>query len=318
MNSITKLFGDFIFHCQFEKNLSSKTIRAYQGDIEQFTNYLNITWGKQDDISLIDKSILRNYLQSISSFKPKTVKRKIATLKALFNFLEYEDIILINPFRKMRVCIKEPLVLPKSMSLDEVRQILDVLYSEEAVLAKKNKMFRYAALIRDIAIIEVLFGTGIRVSELCNLKSADFDLNNGHIVVNGKGSKERIIQICNEESLSINRNYYRLFEKQITNSGYFFINRLNKPISEQSVRFMIKRYSKRACIDKAITPHTFRHTFATLLLEENVDIKYIQHLLGHSSIVTTQIYTHVNRKKQEQILSQFHPRNSFHVEGVNA
>jgi integrase/recombinase XerD len=218
----------------------------------------------------------------------------------------------------MRICIKEPFILPKSMSLDEVKQILDVLYAEETVLSKKNLTFRYTALIRDIAIIEILFGTGIRVSELCNLKTLDFDLNNGHIVVNGKGSKERIIQICNEESLMVNRKYFRLFEKQITESGYFFINRLKKPISEQSVRFMVKRYSKRAGIDKPITPHTFRHTFATLLLEENVDIKYIQHLLGHSSIVTTQIYTHVNRKKQEQILSQFHPRNSYHLKEVNA
>lgn len=318
MKPVEKVFKDFILHCQFEKNLSSKTIRAYNGDIEQFTCYLEKSGVLLDNVCNIEKTILRGYIQNISEFKPKTVKRKIATLKALFNFLEYEDIILINPFRKMRICIKEPLILPKSMSLDEVRQILDVLYSEEIFLSKKRKTFRYAALIRDIAIVEVLFGTGIRVSELCNLKTADFDLNNGHIVVNGKGSKERIIQICNEESLSINRNYFKLFEKQIAESGYFFINRLKKPISEQSVRFMIKRYSKRAGIDKAITPHTFRHTFATLLLEENVDIKYIQHLLGHSSIVTTQIYTHVNRKKQEQILSQFHPRNSFHVEGVNA
>ncbi|OFX56916.1 MAG: hypothetical protein A2046_01065 [Bacteroidetes bacterium GWA2_30_7] len=318
MNSITKLFKDFIFHCQFEKNLSSKTIRAYQGDIEQFTNYLNSAGIKQDNVLMIDKSILRNYLQSISAFKPKTVKRKIATLKALFNFLEYEDIILINPFRKMRICIKEPLILPKSMSIEEVKQILEKLYADEILLSNKMKSFKYAALIRDIAIVEILFGTGIRVSELCNLKAVDFDLNNGHIIVNGKGSKERIIQICNEESLSITRKYFKRFEKQIIERGYFFINRLNKPISEQSVRFMVKRYSKLAGIEKAITPHTFRHTFATLLLEENVDIKYIQHLLGHSSIVTTQIYTHVNRKKQEQILSQFHPRNSFHVEGVNA
>lgn len=318
MESIQEVSKEFITHCQFEKNLSSKTIKAYRGDIEQFSNFLIEFKTPLDNICNIDKTLLRNYLQSISTFKPKTIKRKIATLKAMFNFLEYEDIIQINPFRKMRICIKEPLVLPKSMSIEEVKQILYILYSEESLLSLDNKSFRYASLIRDIAVVEVLFGTGIRVSELCNLTVSNFDLNNGHIIVNGKGSKERIIQICNEESLSIIRKYFLLFEKQITQSGYFFINRLRNPLSEQSVRFMVKRYSKLAGIEKTVTPHTFRHTFATLLLEENVDIKYIQHLLGHSSIVTTQIYTHVNRKKQEQILTQFHPRNFFHVNMLNA
>lgn len=318
MKSTEKAFKEFIFHCQFEKNLSKKTIYAYNGDIEQFSEHLVVSNVALDNVCNIDKTILRNYLQSISLFKPKTVKRKIATLKALFNFLEYEDLIPVSPFRKMRVCIKEPLVLPKSMSIDEVKQILNLLYDKESLLSSNKKSFGYTSLIRDIAIVEVLFGTGIRVSELCNLKASDFDLNNGHIIVNGKGSKERIIQICNEESLAVIRKYVHLFEKQINESGYFFINRLRKPISEQSVRFMVKRYSKLAGIEKNITPHTFRHTFATLLLEESVDIKYIQHLLGHSSIITTQIYTHVNRKKQEQILSQFHPRNSYRAHDANA
>lgn len=318
MKSTENAFKEFLSHCQFEKNLSKKTILAYSGDIDQFTDYLISQKVSLDDICNIDKTILRNYFQNISSFKPKTIKRKIATLKSLFNFLEFEDTILVNPFRKMKINIKEPLVLPKSMSLDEVKQILDLLYTKETLLTSKKKSFKYLSLVRDIAIIEVLFGTGIRVSELCHLKASDFDLSNGHIIVNGKGSKERIIQICNEESLTAIRKYYKLFEKHINKNGFFFINRLQKPISEQSVRFMVKHYTKNAGIDKNITPHTFRHTFATLLLEENVDIKYIQHLLGHTSIITTQIYTHVNRKKQEQILSQFHPRNSYRAHEVNA
>jgi integrase/recombinase XerD len=318
MKSLEKVFKEYLLHCQFEKNLSIKTLRAYSSDIEQFIGYLNKTKVPLDNICYIDKAILRSYLQNISAFKPKTVKRKVASLKALFNFLEYEDIIQINPLRKMRVNFKEPFMLPKSMNINEVKQILDVLYSEESMLSGEISSYKYVALIRDIAIVELLFATGVRVSELCNLKVSNIDLSNGRIIVYGKGSKERIIQVCNKESLSIIRKYYNLFEKQITESGYFFINRLRKPISEQSVRFMVKKYSKQAGIDKIITPHTFRHTFATLLLEENVDIKYIQHLLGHSSIMTTQIYTQVNRKKQEQILSQFHPRNSIHMVGVNA
>lgn len=318
MKSFESVSKSFLLHCRIEKNLSVKSVEAYSSDIEQFMKYLNRIRAPKEDIKLLDKTIIRGFIQDISNFKPKTVKRKIATLKALFNFLEYEEIILVNPFRKMKINIKEPYVLPRTMSIDEVKIILKTMYKEVASNINDTNSFHYNSIIRDITIIEVLFATGIRVSELCNLKITDIDFSKFQIIINGKGNKERIIQVCNSESVAIMKKYYSLFEKNITSTGYFFINRLGKPISEQSVRFMIKRYASLAGFEKSITPHTFRHTFATLLLEENVDIKYIQHLLGHSSIVTTQIYTHVNRKKQEQILSQFHPRNGFHFDTMNA
>jgi len=155
------------------------------------------------------------------------------------------------------------------------------------------------------------FATGVRVSELCNLRPEDVDLRNGKIKVLGKGGKERVIQICQAEALSALREYYRLFSPAIKNRFFFFINRLGSPLSPQSVRLMVRGYSQKAGISKPVTPHTFRHTFATLLLEEDVDIKYIQHLLGHSSISTTQIYTHVNSVKQKKILATKHPRRKM-------
>lgn len=315
-NSPIDLVKVFLFHCEFEKNLSIKTLNAYSIDLNQFTNHISQNKIQIQKIELIDKHIIREYLKSLSSFKAKTIKRKIATLKAFFNFLEYEDTILTNPFRKMKISIKEPLNLPKTMNLEEVKTILEGLYEKESKFSDDS--FEYKALIRDITVIEILFATGIRVSELCNLKLSDFDLNNGNIIVKGKGSKERLIQVCNEQSLHISKKYFNLFKTLIDDCGYFFVNRLKNPLSEQSVRFMVKKHAKEFGIGKSITPHTFRHTFATLLLEENVNIKYIQHMLGHSSIITTQIYTHVNRKKQEQILTQFHPRNSIKIGGLNA
>jgi integrase/recombinase XerD len=162
-------------------------------------------------------------------------------------------------------------------------------------------------------MIELLFATGLRVSELCSLNASYIDLEKGSVLIMGKGSKERILQIGNPEVLSILRRYADENASQIREAGCFFVNRLSSRISEQSVRFLIKRLCAKASISQNITPHMFRHTFATLLLEEDVDIRYIQRMLGHSSIQTTQIYTQVTMEKQRQILTLKHPRNRLAV-----
>jgi integrase/recombinase XerD len=311
MTNFEEMISEFLFHCQFEKNLSDKTIKAYTIDLNQFYEYLSFN-NYPSNISQIDKIIIKKYLQIISKYKPKTVKRKIATIKALFNFLEFEDIILVNPFRKIRIQIKEPKQLPEVMSIQEIKKIFKEVYKLKSN-ASEQLSYRYCEIARDIAVLELLFATGIRVSELCHLKKECVDLKIGIIKVVGKGNKERIIQICNKEVLTSLKEYYCISKRMMKTNDYYFTNRLNNNLSEQSVRFMVKKYTKKAKLSKKITPHTFRHTFATLLLEEDVDIKYIQHLLGHSSIMTTQIYTHVNHKKQKKILSMKHPRKTFNA-----
>ncbi len=297
--------NEFLFHCQYEKNLSSKTIAAYQIDLKQFESYLS-TVGFIDSIDNISKNIIKSYLQHLAKLKPKTVKRKIASLKALFKHHEFEHDTFINPFRKINIQIKEPFLLPTVMNANEIKMILTQLY-KELINNKHPDNYTYKAQTRDIAIIELLFASGMRVSELCDLKCKDIDFAQGIIKIFGKGSKERIIQICSKDVLKILENYYCLFQPD----NYFFINRLGNQISTQSVRLLVKKCAKSVKLPKHITPHTFRHTFATLLLEEDVDIKYIQNLLGHSSIITTQIYTHVNSNKIMQILSTKHPRKKI-------
>ena len=304
--TIRKVITDFIFHCQYEKNLNEKTIKAYRTDIEQFLQFVKDKFSERSSIYAINKDAIKEYIQYLSCFKAKTSKRKIATLKAMFNYFEFENDDFINPFRKIKLKLKEPLILPTVMQINEVKKILQLLYNEFHT-NKFPASYKAKAQLRDIAIVELLFATGIRVSELCNLNCSDIDLKNGSIKVFGKGSKERIIQICQKEVLAVLNNYY----KAVKPTSSFFINRLGRQISPQSVRLLIKRCGKLTGLDKKITPHTFRHTFATLLLEEDVDIKYIQNLLGHSSIATTQIYTHVNTQKQKQILSTKHPRRNF-------
>lgn len=181
---------------------------------------------------------------------------------------------------------------------------------------KKNRLYQSTSIvlcIRDIAVIELLFATGMRISELCSLKPSDIDLESSNILIYGKGAKERIIQLGNQEVIDALALYRETFAKDIKICGYFFVNRLKHKLSAQSVRFMINHYAELAGISQHITPHMFRHSFATLLLEQDVDIRYIQRMLGHSSISTTEIYTHVSNTKQKYILVNKHPRNHMSI-----
>lgn len=304
-----EVINKFLFHCEFEKRLSSKTLKAYTIDLKQYRTFMvnrNLS-----NTLLMSKEDLKEYLQFISTFKPKTIKRKIATVKALFNFLEFEELIEINPFRKVKIKIKEPMILPRVMNIQEATKIFSTAYQEFDEMQDKKESYSFREKNRNIAVLELLFGTGIRVSELCTLKYKNIGIGFSSIKVNGKGNKERNIQIVNKDIKVALQNYYSLFLSEIENHEFFFVNRLGNRLSEQSVRLMIRKYRKKSQITKNITPHVFRHTFATLLLEQDVDITYIQSLLGHSSITTTQIYTHVSSEKQTEILQNKHPRNDM-------
>lgn len=300
-----ELIRVYLQHCQVEKGLSQKTLKAYRIDLSQFSRYIGC------NICICDKAEIQNYLSFLhNQYKVKSVKRKIASLKAFFIYLVDEDIIPSSPFEKLRIKLHEPYILPKTIPLNTIHLILQNAYNKKNSFICRSS-YQYNACLRDIAVLELLFATGMRVSELCSLLSDSIDLRNGVIKINGKGSKERIIQIGNPDVLSAVCAYYNAFANRIQKIGWFFVNRLGNQLSSQSVRNMISVYVELAGIDQHITPHMFRHSFATLLLEEDVDIRYIQQLLGHSSITTTQIYTHVTSKKQRDILTTKHPRNKI-------
>lgn len=161
--------------------------------------------------------------------------------------------------------------------------------------------------------MELLFATGARISEICSLKYENIDLEAQVLRIFGKGLRERNVEIENYDVLSILKRYYAIFKEDIHKSGFFFLNNRKQRLSEQSVRIMIKRLEEQVHSDIHITPHMFRHSVATMLLEEDVDIRYIQRILGHSSITTTQIYTHVTSSKQKEILRNKHPRNKIRI-----
>jgi integrase/recombinase XerD len=310
MIKIQTAINNYLIHCRIEKRLSEKTIKAYQTDLLQFQKVL-VELKLSHDVREIKKESIRTFLAILSDLKPKSLKRKMASLKAFFNFLEFEDHISVNPFRKMRLFIKEEKRLPNVLTVHEISKILEKAYRVK-VKYNKKKSYSYIMSIRDIVIIELLFSTGARVSEIAGIKTGNINLKTGDIIIKGKGNKERVIQICNQEVLEVAREYYSLNSGLIKESGGFFLtNRHGNGISDQSIRRIVKRIKDNAGINKHITPHMFRHSFASLLLENDVDIKYIQTLLGHSSITTTQIYTHVNISKQRSILEAKHPRREL-------
>lgn len=304
MQDLNSLIERYLSACLYQKGLNTKTIKAYRIDLLQFSRQASGLWYSKEQVT--------DYLALLRpKYKVRSVKRKIASLKAFFYYLEYEGILCDNPFTKIRTRLKEPLILPRTIPLSIIEQLLCQMYSV-ANTSEPNKPQNRSA-IRDVAVVELLFASGMRVSELCSLKATDINLQDGTIRIMGKGAKERVLQIGNKCVLSALQMYRDLFDYQICSSNAFFVNRLGNQLSEQSVRFMIVKYAEAAGIDLHITPHMFRHSFATFLLEEDVDIRYIQRLLGHSSITTTQIYTHVTAKKERDILLSKHPRNKLSI-----
>lgn len=302
MFDLTSQTAAFLNYCKNRKVLDFKTIKAYTTDLRQFSEFAKKCFCRETICNYI--SFLHN------SFKPKTVKRKIASLKAFTHYLVIEDIIENNPFNKIETSFREPVLLPKTIPLDIIKAILSAAYSE---LSSSKTLYSTKSAARDVAVLELLFATGARVSEICSLTPNAINTVDYTIKIYGKGSKERIIQIENNDVKRALDNYQKLFSMEINSCGYFFVNRLHHRLTDQSVRKMINKYSKLAGSSIHITPHMFRHSFATLLLEEDVDIRYIQKLLGHSSITTTQIYTHVSMSKQKEILSTKHPRNKIDI-----
>ena len=292
----------YLNYCTEQKTLSPKTTKAYRTDLQQFSEFSH---------SEFTIECIREYISHIhKEFKPKTAKRKIASLKAFTHYLMVQDIITSNPFDKIDTSFREPVVLPKTIPFNIITAILSNAYNY-----KKSCRTSYSkkCAVRDVAVLEILFATGARVSEICTLTPDAIDLDEHTLKIFGKGSKERIIQIENPDVLKALKTYHSEFSDEITATGFFFVNKLHNRLSEQSVRAMINKYTTAAGYDRHITPHMFRHSFATLLLEEDVDIRYIQKILGHSSITTTQIYTHVAMAKQKEILSLKHPRNKISI-----
>ncbi|MCF7873288.1 MAG: tyrosine recombinase XerC [Candidatus Omnitrophica bacterium] len=281
----------FLNYIEMEKNYSIHTCKNYKQDLKEFEKFLKNN--EEVDIKEIDYFILRKFLSLLNkkNLNKRTVSRKISTLKSFFKFLLRERILKNNPAVSL-IYPRLDKPLPKFLTEDQVKKILK--------LPDTNKLLG----LRDKAILEFLYSTGARVSEMVSLKKDNLDLIGGVVKVTGKGRKERLLPL-GEPAIESIRNY--LSSRQ-DNQRALFLNKNNKQLGDRGVRLIISKYIKNAALSLDVSPHVFRHSFATHLLNHGADLRSVQELLGHSSISTTQIYTHISLDSLKKMYQKTHPR----------
>lgn len=286
---------EYLDYIKYERKLSNETIKNYKYDLDKFIVFLkNKKIHSFKDVSLKD---IESYLKNISDMNPRSISRNITSINNLFIFLLKNKKIKTNPCE----FIDRPKLakkLPDTLSFDEVSKILDI--------PLKTK-FDY----RNKAMLEILYGSGLRISELISLTLRDIDLENDIIRCIGKGSKERIVPI-NDYEMYFLKEYMEKRELFLVNGNndYLFLNNHGKKMTRQGFLKNLKKILQEKGINKNVTPHTLRHSFATHLLSGGADLRSIQMLLGHSDISTTKIYTHISNEKVKHDYEEFHPRNN--------
>lgn len=295
----------YVFFLKNEKNYSNNTIISYKNDLIQLLNYLrDYKILKKNNVQYIDRSILRKYIVYLKScdYSARSISRKISVIRSFFKFLSREDVVKINPTINL-ITPKIEKKLPYFLYLQEVEKLIET--------PPLDTIFG----IRDRAILELLYGTGMRVGELVNLNINDIDLDEKTIRVFGKGSKERILPL-GDPSIKAVQEYLtgrNLFRKNISinknDLNTLLLNRFGGRLSARSIRRIIIKYMKMAGLNKKISPHVLRHSFATHLLGGGADLRSVQELLGHESLSTTQIYTHITKERLKIIYNKSHPRS---------
>jgi integrase/recombinase XerC len=297
---ISAVIDRFVDYLTVERGASPHTCRAYRKDLELFSAFLQ-EQGLSLDVTKIDYLTIRLYLGHLyrgKRIKRTSVKRKLASLRTFFKYLKREGIVEKNP-AKMVAIPKGGKDLPHTLSVDEAFRFLAIPDSTSPLGS------------RDRAILEFLYSSGLRVGELTALSLDDLDLGAGMVRVMGKGSKERMVPIGSKavEALRLYLTHRgELLAKWHTDTRYLFLNHQGGRLTARSVGRMIKKYLLLAGIMKETTPHTFRHSFATHLLDAGADLRGIQELLGHASLSTTQKYTHVSSAKLMEVYDRSHPR----------
>ena len=279
-----------------ERGLSENSIFSYSYDLKKFQAYLirhkkDFLEVKSEDITLFLKEQKRKKISS------RSLARAVAALRQFYRFLREEKQVSVNPAEKIQTPeVKKS--LPDYLTLEEINELFATIREDDPYE------------LRDKSIFELLYSSGLRISEACNLRMDDVDLENMFLTIRGKGGRERLVPF-GEKSLNILRKYLENARDDILKnrfSDYLFISKKGDFLNRKSVWRLLKKYLSRTTITKDITPHTFRHSFATHLIENNADLKSVQELLGHIDISTTQIYTHLASRTLKEVHRKFHPR----------
>ena len=290
-----KYYQDYL---KIERGLSDNSIENYSFDIKKLIKWLETSSIKVTPLK-INREILQEFIYHIAKeVNPRSQSRIISGLKGFFNYLIFEEYRATNPLD----LIESPKIgrkLPDTLSIKEIDAIISIID-----LSKPQGE-------RNRAIIEVLYGCGLRVSELISLKISDLFFDEGFIKVTGKGNKQRFVPIgsLTIKFIDIYRNEIRVHQVIKPNAqDSLFLNRRGNELTRSMIFHIVKELTEKAGIQKNISPHTFRHSFATHLLENGADLRAIQQMLGHESITTTEIYTHLDKRHLSQIINNFHPR----------
>lgn len=283
--------NDFLGYLDIELNYSEHTILSYNNDLDKFIKYLD-----NKDVLKVSTKDIENYLNSLNNIKDVSLAHTISVLRSFYTYLIKTGLIASSPIE----AIKQPKLgvhLPTYLTIEEINILLDI--DIKSPFDARNK-----------AILELMYGTGLRISEVVDLEYNNIDYDECIVRVMGKGSKERIIPINDIALMSI-KNYYDIYRSQLCikgSSNYLFLNNHGQKMTRQGIFKMIKKECLLKKINKNISPHTLRHTFATHLLSNGADLRVIQELLGHSDISTTQIYTHISKEELKEDYLKYHPR----------
>lgn len=287
----------FIRHCQSIRKLSPHTTRAYELDLARFDQFL----GKRGQVAACDKTVIHNYVRhlfDVRALKESSVKRHLATLRSFFRWLEEDGHPIEDPFRGARIRIRMPKRLPRVIARSDLRRLL--LHDLPEIFAD---LTGYVAT-------EMLFATGMRVGELAGLLDAAVDVEDGTITIVGKGNRQRRVFVP-DELKSLLSDYRTARDQCVSAADTFLVNTRGDAASPQMIRRLVRIHGERSAVRDRVTPHMFRHSVATYLLEEGVDIRYVQRLLGHRSISTTEIYTHVADAALKVRINERHPRRGI-------
>lgn len=286
-----KYVEDYLLFLKTEKKLGDNTINSYMLDLEGFFKSFN------DSIESCTKKDILAYISSINGLEVSTVNRHISSLKSFFNYLVDESIIKVSPMEEVS-SLKKAKKLPKYLSISEVNKLLNIPLNSE---------FDY----RNKAMLELMYATGLRVSELVSIEYSNIDFENSIIRINGKGKKERIIPLGEVASyyLKVYLSDYRSKLLKRNTYNQVFLNNHGKPITRQGFNYILENIRELTGIEKEITPHVLRHSFATHLLEGGADIRSIQEMLGHENISTTNIYTEVVNDVLRSNYEMYHNRS---------
>jgi integrase/recombinase XerD len=292
------LLKDYEYYLKREKGLSQNTIVAYLRDLEQYRSFLE-KYHSIKNVRKIEKKHVEAYLKTLKNkqLSSKSSSRKLTAIKGFHQFLYIEKETDNNPAIEIE-SPKTIKTLPQVLSVDEVVKLLEAIQGDDP-LALRNQ-----------ALLELIYGSGLRVSELLDLKIQDIHLTAGHVRVIGKGNKEREVPLGELSVIALRQYLTKARNKLTINStvDYLFVNQYGQRLSRQGFFKLLKKLAQNAGINKEVSPHTLRHSFATHLLEAGVDLRTLQSLLGHEDIQTTQIYTHISQKHLKDVYLETHPR----------